>query len=229
MHHGNHLMQTPFLRWPILPFLLLVCISTNSLWSQTHSEHCETDSLVISTGWDRLDDTVEVFDKTDSWWKVEHIATGSSHQRFLPIFAPIIPYVQAIPIDDSRWIGDLRPFSDSFSVEYRFSTEFCLTSIVEVAQIDCKLLSSGRIRMILNGIELQDAGREELSDRYEPLHVKQEITTYVRPGKNVLQIEISEAAGRNSIALSGFILAKSADDSTPFSCDECGQIVPNRR
>lgn len=218
---------------PHLPTVLLLLstfiIWTNPVWSQARSEHCDTDSLTISTGWDRLEDTVEVFDKTDSWWKVERVASGSTHQLFLPVYAPIIPYAQAIPVDDSRWIGDVGPYSDSISVDYRFTTEFCLTSLVEFAQLDCKLLSNGRVRVILNSIELQDAALEELSDRYDPLHIKQEITAYLRPGKNVLQIEVSEAIGRNAIALSGSILATSTEDSTPFSCDECGQIVPDRR
>ena len=216
----------------LLPFLfsiaLLLVISGPSLLSQTRSEVCNTDSLVISTGWDRLDDTVEVFDKKDSWWRVERIAAGSTHQLFLPEHAPIIPFAHLIPIDGCRWIGDVRSYSDSVSVNYRFTTEFCLTNIVEIARLECKLLSSGRIRMLLNNVELHDASLEELADRYDPLYINQDITTYVRPGKNILHVEISEATGRNAIALSGSITARSTEDPTPFSCDECGQILPER-
>lgn len=216
-------------RRSLLPAFLSLLFAA-SLHAQERPALCDTDSLIVSTGWDRLKDTLEIFREHDPYWEVVKIVANPTPTSLGEWEATIgIP----APISSGlcRW---LYPFDTRFWPEgtVTFGTEICLTKIAAKGRLVCEVLAHAHARVLLNDIPIGETALSG-SGRYDPLQIDADVTPYLKPGMNRLQVEITTPEAdsgreerRRGFALAGYITAESEETATPFSCDACGQVLP---
>lgn len=213
----------------IVPMLLLICV-TSDLFGQRRADLCETDSLIFSTGWDRVDDTLEVFDDRDSYWRITRVVANPLPPRIPPWDAAIVQHAR---MSDGlcMWIAayDRVDKPDTVNGTYTFETEFCVTEIVSEARLVCRYLVGSTSRVYLNGVPLGETPPNGVGV-YDPAYIEEDVTPFLKPGINTMQVELDvPLRGTPALALTGYITAKSEETATPFSCDDCGQVVPKGR
>ena len=86
---------------------LSISLLTEPLLAQDadSTSNCTTDSLVISTGWNRISDTSETWHNTDPHWRIIHIDVNPKPTSLETEQATIIPFQRKIPLGESRWIN----------------------------------------------------------------------------------------------------------------------------
>lgn len=226
-------LSTSVLQFFLPALLLLGTTIAPSLHAQERPKLCDTDSLIVSTGWDRLKDTLEIFKDQDPYWEVVKIVANpmptslGEWQATISIPAPISS-------SECQWI---HPFDTKSwpSGTCTFQTEICLTEIAANGRLVCEVLAHAHARVLLNETVIGETALSG-SGRYDPLQIDADVTPYLKLGLNRLQVEITTPEGesererlRRGFALAGYITAQSEATTTPFSCDACGQVLPSTR
>lgn len=207
----------------------LFAFSAPVIHAQNGPTLCETDSLIVSTGWDRLKDTLEIFEDEDPYWEVVKIIANPMPTS-LGAWKATIDRPAPISSGECQWI---HPFDTKIWPEgtCTFETEICLTEIAGSARLVCEVLAHSQTRVLLNGTVLGETPLNG-TGRYDPLEIDADVTPYLKLGLNQLQVEVTTPEGlrgHRGLALAGYITAHSEATETPFSCDACGQVLPRER
>ncbi|MGE3799843.1 MAG: hypothetical protein AB7H80_02370 [Candidatus Kapaibacterium sp.] len=208
---------------------ILLLLTLSSLLAQERESNCTTDSLIISTGWDRATDTSEVWRDADAYWRVIRIDVNPKPTSIETGQAAIVPYQCMIPLGESRWINGSSELLETADGTWTYQTIVCADEIPVKASLRCDLLASTETAIFFNGIELARTGQNGADHRL-PFHVEADLTPYIKAGENLLTVEVT-GFDQSFVGfdLLGSITARSQGEKKTFSCDRCGQVIPRER
>lgn len=209
---------------------LLFLPSCTSAQEVDSTDNCLTDSLVISTGWNRAENRLERYSTEDYYWKVVRVNAN-------PLPPKIAPWPAVFSRGGDRdasnqWIRAFSPAEtpDTLNGTYTFETSFCLTDIADHAFLSCRLglVSGVYTRLSLNGVWIYESPLNGIDPR-ERNRIEIDITPYIRPGLNSIQVETEVSEERVlGFALTGYVTARNEENEKLFSCDGCGQLPPRK-
>ena len=217
-------MKTLIVSVPIL-FLLLSSLSAQQ---GLQAMECNTDSLVINTGWDHAADTTEIWHDFDSRWRLVRMDIDPQPTSIETGQGSIVPFRCMVPLGDSRWINGSRELQETPQGTWIYERVVCVESVPEEITLFCELLANSETLISFNGVEL---GRTERNgaDHVRPLYLEADLTPYVRGGKNTLQVEVRSFEGSFAgFDLLGSVVATQRNGSQGISCDGCGEVVPDQ-
>ena len=190
-------------------WLLVVVIVPFSV-HHLQGQSCETDSLIISTGWEPEKEGVLGVGSLTSLWQVMGDADETTVEpRRAYVIAPHQGWGE--PIGISQWISSLPSSTNNANAVHVFEMAFCAKASPQNVQLHCTILADDRARLYLNGALIAStyAGRAFL---HPPLTVRTEITHLLVEGENRLRVEVDNthkvAMGLN---LSGVITSEGKD------------------
>ena len=213
-----------------LSFLVLffILLSTLSIHGEEVPKEniCRTDSLVITTGWDRTVDTSEIWNHADPHWRVVDIEVDPMPTSLETGQAEIVPYARMVPIGGSRWINGSSEINYTAKGVWAYETIVCTERLAKEVVFVCDLLAATETTILFNGVELGRTGPNGADHRI-PYHLEADLTPYITTGHNKLRVEVNGLEESfMGFDLVGYVRAASEGEGKVFSCDGCGQIVP---
>lgn len=204
----------------------IVCRDTLRLDCNIHpTDSCKVDTLRLNTGWNHLTNGVDPVGTYSTFWTV--VADPSPNTNEPRPASHIIKYpVWAGPLPNSQWMSSYPSASNDTNGAYRFETCFCLKDGAGKVKFVCDLLADDMARVYVNGTQIgtTPAGWAFLNP---PTHLDVDITQYVRPGKNCIQVEVVNTSNvAMGFDLAGYVTASSSlAFDKPHCCDPKGTIM----
>lgn len=186
---------------------------------------CKVDTLRLNTGWNHLSNSLDPTGTYSTFWNV--VADPSANTSEPRPASHIIKYpAWAGPLPNTQWMSSYPSASNDTNGIYKFEACFCLKDGAGKVKFVCDLLADDMARVYVNGnlVGTTPAGWAFLNP---PTHVDVDITQYVRPGKNCVQVEVVNTANvAMGFDLAGYVTATSnlAFDK-PHCCDPHGTIM----
>ncbi len=211
----------------LLSTALLLCLTPFTFGQDVNTpEHCLTDSLVVSTGWDREADTSEIWRDADPYWRVVEIDVNPMPTSIRTAQARIVPLQCMIPLGESRWINGSSLLAETADGTWTYETVVCLDALPSAIHLVCDLLAKTETTVFFNDVELARTGPNGAGHE-QPFHIEADLIPYARAGRNVLTVQVT-GFDQSFVGfdLSGYITARNETEEKLFRCDGCGQTPP---
>ncbi len=205
----------------------IVCRDTLRLDCNVHppDDTCKVDTLRLNTGWNHISNSLDPVGTYSTFWTV--IADPSANTSEPRPASHITKYpVWAGPLANTQWMSSYPSATNDTNGSYKFETCFCLNDGAGKVKFVCDLLADDMARVYVNGnlIGTTPAGWAFLNP---PTHLDVDITQYVHPGKNCVQVEVVNTSNvAMGFDLAGYVTASSnlAFDK-PQCCDPHATIM----
>lgn len=187
-------------------------------------DSCDTDSLLISTGWNPYSGSLHAPGQYTTFWQV--IADPSPNTTE-PRPASVITKHTAWsgPLGTSQWISSYPSANNDTNGTYVFQTCFCVKDGARNVRLIFDILADDRARVYLNGVLI---GSTPTSGAFQnpATHIDTNITQIVKPGRNCIKVEVDNT---NNVAmgldLSGYITADGIGLERSACCDPGGTLT----
>ncbi len=188
------------------------------------TNECDTDTLRISTGWNRYSGTLQNVGEWTSTWRVTGDPyPGTTEPRPAAVVAK--DSLWNGPIGTSRWISSyLTPENDTIGT-YTFETCFCVKGDAREVMLKMGILADDRARVYINGTQI---GSNPATNGYTlpEGRVDVDITQYLVVGRNCLSVEVDNTnIRRMGLDVDGTITAKGLGLQRAACCEIGGDIL----
>lgn len=188
------------------------------------TNECDTDTLRISTGWNRHRGALESVGEWTSAWRVTGDPyPGTTEPRPAAVVLP--DSLWDGPIGTSRWISSYMTAENDTTGIYTFETCFCVKGDVREAMLRMGILADDRARVYINGTRI---GNNPATNGYTlPAgRVDVDITQYLVAGRNCLSVEVDNTDIRKlGLDVDGMITAKGLGLQRAACCETGGDIL----
>ena len=188
------------------------------------TNECDTDTLRISTGWNRHQQKLEATGGWTSAWRVTSDPyPGTTEPRPAAVIAP--DSLWDGPIGTSRWISSyMTPANDTVGT-YTFETCFCVKGDVREAMLKMGILADDRARVYINGTQI--GGNPATNGYTLPAgRVDLDITRYLVVGRNCISVEVDNRNRRvMGLDVDGTITAKGLGLQKATCCEVGGDVL----
>lgn len=185
---------------------------------------CDTDSLLISTGWDPYNGTLHnAGDYTTFWQVVADPSPNTTEPRPASVITPHSAWDG--PLGTSRWISSYPSANNDTNGTYTFQTCFCVKEGARNVRLIFDILADDRARVYVNGVPV---GSTPLSWAFQnpATHIDTNITGIIQPGRNCIRVEVDNT---NSVAMGlnmhGRITADGIGLEKSVCCDPEGTLT----
>lgn len=184
---------------------------------------CDTDSLMISTGWNHATNSLDPVGGLTTYWTVESDPdAGTTEPRPAGVINKYPSW--ANPLPGSQWISAYPTSTNYMNGTYVFKTCFCVKQDARNVRLHLQWYSDDSAAIYINGTYLGST----------PLHafttsqltgIDSNITRYLRPGRNCIEVRLINT---NSIAMglniAGWISADGIGLERSACCDVYGTL-----
>lgn len=188
------------------------------------ASECDTDTLRMSTGWNRTTGLLETVGSwTSTWQVVEDPYPGTVEPR--P--AAVLPTDTAWdgPLGTSRWIGNAHDGAHDTIGTYAFQTCFCVKGEVREAIVKLDILADDRARVYVNGTQV-GSNPASNSPTLPEGKINLDITQYLVAGRNCMTVELDNTEStRMGLNVDGTLTATGLGLQKASCCQTGGTII----
>lgn len=177
---------------------------------------CETDSLLIRTGWDFENDRLEDYGAATSYWTI----VSDPNQQTIEPRPAITTYTYSgwrEPLPSSRWISAAGPTATVRDHgKYHFEMQFCLGKVPNELRLILDYLVDDRGTVLVNDVVV-GTSRNGYAFRDPTLYIDTNIAPFVHPGRNTITLIADNSGGvAMGVNAAGYLLP---DEPTIFRCN----------
>lgn len=185
---------------------------------------CDTDSLLISTGWNHATNSLDPVGGLTTYWTVESDPdAGTTEPRPAGVINKYPSW--ANPLPGSQWISAYPTSTNYLNGTYMFKTCFCVKEGARNVRLNMRWYADDSAAIFINGSYLGST----------PLHafttaqvsaVSAVLDQYIKPGRNCIEVRLINT---NSIAMglniAGWITADGIGLERSVCCDVYGSLT----
>lgn len=212
----------------LVSFTLTDAYGNHSTYSDsiTSPGYFMTDSLVLSTGWDSINQTVFPFSNTDPFWRLSVAADQVISPRSTYCVAPHANWTSAL--SGSQWISN--SFSGAIDADtglYVYKRHFYIDELDSSLSLSLHAMGDDTFTIFLNGNQIVQKQKNYIN----PFAILVTNPSYFRKGMNVLEAHVENTIGPHGLTLScylsGYSLLPQVSVDDPFSEFSQLTLFPN--
>ncbi len=137
--------------WLISMMMSLVLLLLAGTGAMAQNDTCHLDRLPLSTGWNRISNTVHPTGVTTPFWQVIVDPAGGTVPRPANVIAPNSGWAAPGSSPISQWIASTSTWSNQLNGNYEYETNFCLDHDFKEPRLTLKVWADDSATVYLNG------------------------------------------------------------------------------